>query len=232
MNVTSEQARQRLVSESQVIAFQAIYARMAGSITAGLMLAQMLFLAERVQPDENGDRWVYHSRGQWEADTTMTRWEQETARAKLRDAGFIREEARGRNNVIHFCLNYLAVFTAKISLLTSTRRENLQPLGGKTSNQCGGKPPTTRRENLQPSNREYLESKEPSPVAPRGGDSRRLTRRQRQASVGQWDGTPTPRHFPDDPRAQELSDRLASGGVIDFRESVYLQQAQAQARPQ
>jgi hypothetical protein len=172
MQVTAEQARQRLLSESQVIAFQAIYARMAGSITAGLMLCQMLFLAERVPPDAGGDRWVYHSRNQWTADTTMTRWEQETARAKLVAAGFIREDTRGQNNVLHFCVNYLAVFQAKEAILAPTRRENLQPAGGKTSNRKEGKPPTTRRKNLQPSSvesiKESKELKQPYPSVPEG----------------------------------------------------------------
>ena len=52
-----------------------------------------------------------------------------------------------------------------------------------------------------------------------------MTRRQRAASVGVWDGRATPNHFPDDPHAQEISDRMNRGEPVDLRDVAYLQEA-------
>jgi len=45
----------------------------------------------------------------------------------------------------------------------------------------------------------------------------------RPSQVGVWDGTRTPDRFPDDPRAQEISDRTKRGEEVSLHEVTYLQ---------
>jgi hypothetical protein len=227
------------------IAFRREFVPLTGSITAALLLSQMVFWTQQFcGPDGAGNEgWFFlPSQEDVQQQTCLTRHQLEAARGQLIKRGLIDESRKKlagheskKNGVVRYRINQDKVFELlglpKTAILAKSSKLLGMPKTG--SSEC--RKPEVRNAG----NRKFLlerekelKEKEPSPVAPRGGDSRRLTRRQRQASVGQWDGTPTPRHFPDDPRAQELNDRLASGGMLELAESVYLHQAQAQARPQ
>ncbi len=73
------------------IAFLPIYARITGSITAGLMLSQCKYWAMRA----GEDGWWYKTMDEWQAETAMSRAEIESARRRLVQLGILEYERRG-----------------------------------------------------------------------------------------------------------------------------------------
>lgn len=62
------------------IAFHRVFVTITGSVLAGLMLSQAVYWHPR---GSAGDNWFYKRQSEWEAETGLSRWEQETARKKL-----------------------------------------------------------------------------------------------------------------------------------------------------
>jgi hypothetical protein len=75
------------------ITFHRSLVRVTGSVTAALMLSQAIAWTETLAFDAQG--WFAKSQGEWYEDTGLSRWEQETARRILRQAGFIEEQKLG-----------------------------------------------------------------------------------------------------------------------------------------
>lgn len=63
------------------IAFHRPLARLAGSISAGLLLSQAVYWSRRT---DDQDGWFWKTQSEWEEETCLTRREQESARALLR----------------------------------------------------------------------------------------------------------------------------------------------------
>jgi len=63
------------------IAFHRAFARLAGSVHAGLLLSQAVYWSRRTS---DRDGWFYKTQAEWTEETCLTRREQETARAALR----------------------------------------------------------------------------------------------------------------------------------------------------
>lgn len=63
------------------IAFHRAFARLAGSVHAGLLLSQAVYWSRRTS---DSDGWFYKTQAEWTEETCLTRREQETARAALR----------------------------------------------------------------------------------------------------------------------------------------------------
>jgi hypothetical protein len=76
------------------IAFQPAYARLTGSIVAGLFLSQAMYWTSRVPEGRGG--WFYKSQAEWQEETCLTRTEQETARKKLIALGILEEKRAGQ----------------------------------------------------------------------------------------------------------------------------------------
>jgi len=93
------------------IAFHRPLVTITGSITAALMLSQAIYWSRRTTED---DGWFYKTMAEWEEETGMTRREQETARAKLRELGFIEEERRGMPAQLHYRVNEEAILDALV----------------------------------------------------------------------------------------------------------------------
>lgn len=79
------------------IAFHRAFARLAGSVHAGLLLSQAVYWSRRTS-DQAG--WFYKTQVEWEEETCLSRREQESARAALRrllvaDQPLWYEERRG-----------------------------------------------------------------------------------------------------------------------------------------
>lgn len=91
------------------IAFHRPLVTITGSITAALMLSQAIYWSRRTTDD---DGWFYKTLAEWEEETGMTRREQETARAKLRELGFIEEERRGMPARLYYRVNEGAILHA------------------------------------------------------------------------------------------------------------------------
>lgn len=82
------------------IAYHRCLADICGSVTAGLMLSQMLYWS-----DKGEDGWFWKTGEEWERETGLTRTEQENARKRLRDLKFVIEDRRGVPARLYFKLD-------------------------------------------------------------------------------------------------------------------------------
>ncbi|MGH8671897.1 MAG: hypothetical protein ACREUA_07660, partial [Burkholderiales bacterium] len=75
-----------------VIAFHPRLVTLTGRITSALMLGQAIYWTRRYlrhHPERDG--WFWKTQREWNVETGLSRKEQETARATLRDLGIIEE---------------------------------------------------------------------------------------------------------------------------------------------
>lgn len=87
-----------------VVGFNPDFARISGSVNAGMMLSRMCELSD-AHGDPCGDGWFCKTSEEWQMETAMTRREQETARRKLREAGLVEEDRRGLPAKVYFKIN-------------------------------------------------------------------------------------------------------------------------------
>ena len=74
------------------IAFQCAFVNLGVGITGALMLSQAIYWSNRT---DNTEGWFYKTMEEWEAETGMTRSEQESARKKLVKIGVLQEMKKG-----------------------------------------------------------------------------------------------------------------------------------------
>jgi len=84
------------------IAFHRAYVNLTGSITSALMLSQAMYWTSRT---DDADGWFYKTQKDWEEETGLSRREQETARARLKNAGFWEEKLRGIPATMYYRLD-------------------------------------------------------------------------------------------------------------------------------
>lgn len=75
------------------ISFHRCLVPLTGGVTAALMLSQAICTTQELDPQTGG--WFLKSQEEWTDETGLTRWEQETARRALREAGFLMERRAG-----------------------------------------------------------------------------------------------------------------------------------------
>lgn len=75
------------------VSFHRCLVPITGGVTAALMLSQAIWTTQELDPACDG--WFSTSRDQWTEYTGLSRWEQETARGMLRNAGFLEERRAG-----------------------------------------------------------------------------------------------------------------------------------------
>lgn len=90
------------------IAFHPAFVAITGSITAALMLSQAWYWKDRTA-DPAG--WFYKTQREWQEETGLTRYEQETARRVLKDRGLL-EEKTAPPYRLYFRVDKLAVYRA------------------------------------------------------------------------------------------------------------------------
>ncbi|HCL58693.1 MAG TPA: DNA-binding protein [Acinetobacter sp.] len=93
------------------IAFNRHYVALGCGINGALMLSQMVYWSKRTK-DRNG--FFYKTQDEWEEETGLSRWEQETARKKLRSLGFVSEHKHGVPCKVHFKVEHEKLYTALI----------------------------------------------------------------------------------------------------------------------
>ncbi|WJY13636.1 hypothetical protein PCO82_13785 [Pectobacteriaceae bacterium CE90] len=82
------------------IAFQRSFVRMGAGITGALLLSQLIYWTNRT----NADGWIYKTQEEWEEETGLTRYEQESARKKLRGLGvLVEQKKRGSGKTVLPC---------------------------------------------------------------------------------------------------------------------------------
>lgn len=82
------------------IAFYPIFAEIAGTTDAGIMLSQAWYWTQRLDAERDG--WFYKSWQEWQTETSLGRRQQDTAKAKLKSAGLIETRQEGLNRTLHF----------------------------------------------------------------------------------------------------------------------------------
>jgi len=97
-NTTERQIKDLL---SRPIAYNRVFARIAGGATTALMLSQPWYWTQTETVRKRGG-WFYKSAKEWEDETGLTRREQETARKKLKARGLIEERLRGIPATMNF----------------------------------------------------------------------------------------------------------------------------------
>ncbi len=93
------------------IAFNRHYVGLGCGINGALMLSQMVYWSKRTK-DKNG--YFYKTQDEWEEETGLTRWEQGTARKKLRELGFVSEHKHGVPCKVHFRVEHDVLYQALI----------------------------------------------------------------------------------------------------------------------
>lgn len=119
------------------IAFNRAYARITGSVEAGLMLAQGIHWSG--QADKDG--WFFRTQEKWEDDTTMSPAQQRTARKRLRaishnDSPLWEEKEQGLPKQLFFKVNLdvlanLLSHNNKSSTIITSSSEEPSPLAVK-----------------------------------------------------------------------------------------------------
>ncbi|HZO87316.1 MAG TPA: hypothetical protein VFB38_03185 [Chthonomonadaceae bacterium] len=94
---------------SHPVAFQPVFARIAGGASAGLFLSQLWYWHDK---GADPDGWIYKTQSEIEEETCLTRWEQETARKALRQHGLVEEQKRGLPAKLYYRVNIAAVLEA------------------------------------------------------------------------------------------------------------------------
>ncbi|MFK7160251.1 DnaT-like ssDNA-binding domain-containing protein [Marinospirillum sp. MEB164] len=120
------------------IAFNRDFARLGIGVTGALMLSQAVYWSKRTS---NADGWFYKTQADWEEETALSRYEQETARKRLKALGILEEKRQGIP-----CRCFYRVNTEKlISALQTSMRES-------SKLDCGN--PADKTDGIQQSNTE------------------------------------------------------------------------------
>lgn len=85
------------------IAFHRIFSVISGGVTSGLFLSQAVYWSARAT---HRDGWFYKTQKEWEEETTLSRYEQQTARDKLKRLNIIEERRAGIPAKLYYKVNY------------------------------------------------------------------------------------------------------------------------------
>lgn len=96
------------LAEERPVAYYPKLVKITGSVNAAIFLSQLGYWTPKAA-DPNG--WVYKTQAEWETETGLTRWEQETARRQLRDRGILTETKRGMPARLFFQIDVEALTT-------------------------------------------------------------------------------------------------------------------------
>jgi hypothetical protein len=103
------------------VTFHRCLVPITGSVTAALMLSQAIWTTQGLDPQADG--WFVRSQEEWTEETGLTRWEQESARKALRDAGLWQEHRTGMPARLWFRVCPLAIWQALHAVQAAASRE-------------------------------------------------------------------------------------------------------------
>ncbi|WP_454844135.1 DnaT-like ssDNA-binding domain-containing protein [Pseudomonas gorinensis] len=119
------------------VAYHCAFVKLGVGATGALMLSQAVYWSSRTN---DADGWFYKSQVEWEAETGLTRYEQEGARKKLVKLGVMEEKKQG--------LPCKLFYRVALDFLVATLDgENQQASLGKTTKQACGEPASQHGEN-------------------------------------------------------------------------------------
>lgn len=126
------------------IAFHRSFVTLTGSVTAALMLSQAMYWQKRTK---DPDGWWFKTREEWTEETGMTRYEQESARKRLRALGLLEEELRGVPAQLWYRLDEARLLG---TLVSGGPKSGPTPASREVAVQLGENPPTGWRKTSQP----------------------------------------------------------------------------------
>lgn len=143
------------------VAFHRCFVSLTGSVNAALMLSQAMYWQKR---NKDGD-WWFQTREKWADETGMTRDEQETARKKLRECPFWKEELRGVPAKMYYKVD-VGLLLRMVVGDDSDAHGSTQLDGGNAPNCVVGIPPaTSKKEETKEETKEESETRVPrSPI--------------------------------------------------------------------
>ncbi len=109
-------AMRQLLSD-RPIAFHPMLARLFGGINEALLFQQLAYWSGKGHDPD----WIYKTQAELEEETTLSRYQQEQARAKLRRLGILEEQRRGVPAKLYYRVVWEAVFRV---LETSIQERN------------------------------------------------------------------------------------------------------------
>jgi len=111
------------------VAFSAAYTRIMGSSAAGMWLSQSKYWSEDAKTKNSAsDGWFTRTQAEWEYATGLGRWEQETARKKLRDARILTEHRTANPTRLWFHINWDIINGLLLKEIEAEKKRNLAPV--------------------------------------------------------------------------------------------------------
>jgi hypothetical protein len=112
------------------VAFNRAFKSITKDTCAALLLSQLVYWHNRVEESSDGSRWFFKTQAELENETGLTRFEQESARSKLRELGILAEKRRGIPAKLFFKLDCdtIALLCEDLSQ-TSMRQPRIQECG-------------------------------------------------------------------------------------------------------
>lgn len=92
------------------ICFHREFARVGGSVQAGIFLSQAFYWSKRTSAGMDG--WFYKETKEFEEETMLSRHEQDGARRNLREMGVLEEKRGGNHAKLHYKVNFAALAIA------------------------------------------------------------------------------------------------------------------------
>jgi hypothetical protein len=108
----------------RVVAYHPSFAAIGGGVIAGLFLAQLFYWHDR---GSDPDGWIYKTQAEWEEETGLSRWEQETARRRLQERGLLEEKLAGLPARLYYRLDVERLI---VLLSAQVKRTPSPPAGG------------------------------------------------------------------------------------------------------
>lgn len=97
---------QLMLAGQRIIAFYPVFARLGGSVNAGVFLSQLLYWTPRGR--ETG--WVYKTKTEWQDETLLSPKELDRCRDKWRSLGVLSErQGSGTDRTIYYKVNFTAL---------------------------------------------------------------------------------------------------------------------------
>jgi len=89
------------IIKDRPVAYHPDFAKAIGSVQAALFLSQLLYWSDK----GNNDGWIYKTQKEFYEETGLSRYEQETARKKLKKLGILEEKYQGVPRKLYYRIN-------------------------------------------------------------------------------------------------------------------------------
>lgn len=89
--------------KTRPVAYYPDFSIIAGSTTAGVLLSQLFYWTDK---GADPDGWIHKKQSEWKNEIALSRYEQESARAKLCKSGVMQEKLKGNPAMLYFRINF------------------------------------------------------------------------------------------------------------------------------